>query len=103
MLAPFILELLIASGLLILVGWTSEAVSAGMRDGHDCPYSELEQGWHARMPVRTTGRYFDAGATWTSGLVPAVTTPGRLASCTTAAVWSVPRRPERRQCRGMYS
>jgi hypothetical protein len=103
MLAPFILELLIASGLLILVGWTTEAVSASMRNGHGCPDSVLQNGWHAASPVRTTRRYVDSGATWTSGLVPAVTSPRRLASWTTPAVGPVPRRPERRQCRETYS
>jgi hypothetical protein len=41
MLAPFILVLLTASGLLILVGWASEAVSASMRYGQGYPITPV--------------------------------------------------------------
>ena len=103
MLAPFILVLLIASVLLILVGWAREAMIAAMRNGQVNLHSASDKGWHATHPLRKPRRYGDPSATWTSRLVPAVTTPARLALCTPAAVRPDPRTAERRERRGSYS
>jgi hypothetical protein len=103
MLAPFIIELLIASGLLILVGWASDAVSASMRDGQFNRNYAFDKGSRATIPLRTPRRYGDSGAEWTSRLVPSVTTPARLALCTSAAVRPVPCTTEQRKGRESYS
>jgi hypothetical protein len=103
MLAPFILALLSASGLLLVVGWASEAVSASMRDAEPYARSSLNKRWRATIPLPTSLGYGDSGATWTSRLAPAVTISARLALCTAVAVRPVPRAPEQRQCRDSCS
>jgi hypothetical protein len=98
MLAPFIVALLIASALLILVGWASDAVSASMLGSQRHPNSAVEKGWNTTIPLRTALRYDISSATWNSRLVPAVTAPARLALCTPGSVRRVPRSPEQRPC-----
>jgi hypothetical protein len=103
MLAPFILDLLFASGLLLLVAWATEALSATMLADRFGRNSSSDKGWHATIPLRTPRLCGDSGTTWTSRLVPMVTTPARRDLGTPAAVRQVPSRPERRRCRDSYA
>jgi hypothetical protein len=66
MLAPFIVVLLVASVLMILVGWASEAVIASIRNGQREPCTAVEKGWHSTHHLRKPRRYGVAGAAWTS-------------------------------------
>jgi hypothetical protein len=80
MLAPFVFNLLIGSLLLLLAGWASDTIRAGMQGGQTQLNPELAGSWSQMSRPRTRRVYDDPDATWTAPPVRRHQAPGRLAS-----------------------
>ena len=70
MLAPFISHLLIASLVLLLAGWASNAFGASTHDDPSGLDSEWPRGWNQMSGPRKPRRVDDPNATWTVRALP---------------------------------
>src|SRR5262249_1271853 len=98
MLAPLIIDLLIASLLFLLAGWVSDALRASAHDGQSCLDSERPTGRTPMSRPRRPRPCDDGDGTWGARPVRRRQPPGRLPSYPLSIGRLLPHGPEPRMC-----
>jgi hypothetical protein len=98
MLAPLIVELLIASLLFLLVGWISDILHASTHDDLSCLNSAGTIGWDQMRRLRKPLPYDNPDATWRARPVGRHRPPERPQSYPLSIGRLRPHGPEPRKC-----